>query len=348
MSSSDFIKQVFLIGLLIFISTGLSLFDKESRFNKLNTGESNSPKNFQANMAILQTPGGGIQEEPVLQKEEEPLLEKESSPDYLPLRDWNVPDPELSASGAIVYRLHDDKIFYQKNIYEPLPIASLTKLLTALVVSEQIDINLTTHISQEAVLTESEAGGLVVGEEISVRNLLYTLLIESSNDAATALQEYFSLYKTDRTLIDTMNRRALELGLSHVTLKNPSGLDERGEISNTASAIDLAVLAKYIWRASPVLFTILSTPVIDVQSTDGRHNHHLVTSNKLLGVLPEVIAGKTGYTEKAGESLLVYFVLPSGDVNRVFMSVVLGSQNREGDTRILIDWIKKAYRWESL
>ncbi len=352
MSSREFLTQVILIGLLIFVSTGLSLFDRESRFNKLNE------KGFEdkAAASIMQTPGGlpsaslapggGITKKSKSPEiEEEPLLQKDSSPDFLPVRDWNVPDPEITAAGAIVYRTGDDKIFYQKNIYEALPIASLTKLVTALVITEHIPLDDTMTVSKRAVLTEGEAGNLIVGEEITIKNLLYALLVESSNDAAIALEDYFNAQLPERTLVDTMNKKALEIGLSRAVFKNPSGLDQKGEISNVASAIDLAVLANHILETNPIIVDMVGVRVIDVHSVNGWYSHHLVSSNKLLGILPEVIGGKTGYTEKAEESLLVLFTSPSGDEEEVLISVVLNSADREGDTRVLLDWIKKAYLW---
>lgn len=342
MSSGDFLKQIILIGLLIFISTGLSLFDKESRFHNYRERRSSSD-DFQASVGTVQTPGGGMAEEVV--EPPPPFIETQALPDYLPVRDWSVPDPEISAVGAILFRPQDDKIFYGKNIYEPFPIASLTKLMTALVVTESLPLDDSIVVSRKAVLTEGEAGGLVVGEELTVESLLYVLLVASSNDAAGALEEHFNARFPDRPLVETMNKRALELGLSHATLRNPSGLDEEGAPGNYASPIDLAVFMRYILETNPLIIKITRTQAIDIESLDGRHNHHLVNSNKLLGAVPEVVGGKTGYTEKAGESLLVFFVSPSGDSEEVLVSVVLGSKNREGDTKTLLSWAREAYRW---
>lgn len=345
MSSREFLTQVILIGLLIFVSTGLSLFDRGSRFNKLN----DETLGDNAAASIVQAPGGGIIEEVPTQEPEdeqdEPLLQKDSSPDFLPVRDWNVPNPEITAKSAILYRTRDDKIFYQKNIYEALPIASLTKLLTALVIVEHVSLDDITTVSKRAVLTVGGAGNLIVGEEITIKNLLYALLVESSNDAAVALEDYFNAQIPIQTLVDTMNKKTLEIGLARAVFKNSSGLDQEGEISNAASAIDLAVLAGYILETNPTIIEMIGIRAIDVQSVDGWYNHHLVNSNKLLGILPEVIGGKTGYTEKAGESLLVLFTSPSGDPNEILVSIVLGSENREEDAKILLSWIKQAYLW---
>lgn len=344
MSSGEFVKHIFLIGILIFAATGLSLLDKESSFNKLNSDKA-LEDGFGA--SVVQTQGGGVVEEAIIQPKDvtTPFIEKESAPDFLPVRNWDVSDLDIGALAAIIYNPKSNKILYQKNIYESLPIASLTKLMTAVVVIETINLEDVVMVSKQAVMTEGEAGNLAVGEELTVKNLLYALLVESSNDAATALEEYFNTNLSSNTLVDAMNERALRMGLSETIFNNPSGLDENGIPSNFSSGIDIAVLVKYILEAKSIIPEIVSTHIIDIHSVDGRHSHHLVNSNKLLGVLPEIVGGKTGYTQKAGESLIVIFKPPSGNENDLLIGIVLNSKDRLGDTRTLLDWTKKAYMW---
>lgn len=348
MTSREFYTQVVLIFLLISISTGLSLFDKKSYFQKFSR-QTIEQEGLTAHITPVQLEGGGEKENEnnasYPSDKDEPFIESERSPEVRPFRNWNIPDPSFSAFSGLIWRPSDGRIFYQKNIAQAFPIASLTKLMTALVVIGHLDLEDVVTVSSNAVATEGEAGNLVVGERITVKNLLYAILVESSNDAAVALEEYFNVRYPETPLVEAMNRKAAELGLSSTIFKNPSGLDAGGIVSNSATASDLALLGMYILNNNPVIMDTIAITSIDVQSVDGRYNHHLVNSNKLLGVLPEVIGGKTGYTEKAGESLITFF-LSSSSGSETLISIVLRSQDRTGDTKILLNWVKEAYRWE--
>lgn len=269
-------------------------------------------------------------------------LEKLRNPNFLPIRNWDTPLQDIKAFAALALEPLTQKVLYHKNIFELRPIASLTKLMTALVVIEEMNLTSTVIVSQNDVATYGEQGDLRPDERISVENLLYMLLIVSSNDAAVALEEYYNAFRTeqDKTFVAAMNARAQKLGLRDTFFVEPSGLN----VNNRSTAYDIARLADHVFQR-PILRQIMSTKTIDVQSADGLINHHLINSNKLLGVLEGVLGGKTGYTEEAGESILL-FVKKSDAADDYLIYTILGSDDRARDARELIRWVDKAYVWK--
>lgn len=260
------------------------------------------------------------------------------NPNFLPIRDWSVPFIEVSAKSAIVTDQSVSKIFYQKDISEKLPIASLTKLMTAVAVFENKNTSEVVKISEEAVLQEGEAGRLTVGEELTLKNLIKAMLIESSNDAAYAIKEYMASNGID--LIDLMNKKAQSLGMTNTHYISPSGLADE---NNYSTAYDLAKLASYSLN-NQELWDIMGTVSADITSTDRSKTHHLTNSNQLLGKISGLVGGKTGFTEQARGCLLIITKI-NEDIK--IISVVLGSDDRFGEMEKLIDWTKKAYKFNN-
>ncbi|MFH1938281.1 MAG: serine hydrolase [Patescibacteria group bacterium] len=258
-----------------------------------------------------------------------------ANPNFLPIRDWNITEPEVEAKAALVFNPDKNKILYQKNINQVLPIASLTKLMTALIVLENIDLEEIAIISEQAIATYGDIGGLVVKEEISVKNLLYILLMESSNDAATALAE-ITQQKTNKNFIDLMNQKAEKLRLKNTNFVDSSGYDS----GNVSTVEDIAQLVEYSF-SQLIIWEIMRTPAIDLSSADGKINHHWVNTDELLNRLPNIVGGKTGYTEEAQGCLIL--VIETN--NKYLITIVLGAQERFLQTERLINWVQKAYRW---
>lgn len=267
--------------------------------------------------------------------------------DYLPVRNWNVPFAEISAKSVLSTDEKAEKVFYQKNSSERLPIASLTKLMTALIVLDNYNLEEKIKISKAAVQIEGEMGGLVVGETLTVRNLLYVMLIESSNDAAFAFAEKIG---TDK-FVELMNKKAAVLYLKNTHFANPAGFDEK---NNYSTAFDLARLASAALNY-PLVWEILRTKEIEVKSEAVPDNpnqpifpHRLINSNKLLDVVPEIVGGKTGYTDLAGGCMILVAQLENFKV----INIVLGADggapflDRFKETEKLINWLKEAYLWK--
>ncbi len=258
-----------------------------------------------------------------------------ANPNFLPIRDWNITEPEVEAKAALVFIPDKNKILYQKNINQVLPIASLTKLMTALIVVENIDLEEIAVVSKEAITAYGDKGGLVIDEKISVKSLLYALLMESSNDAAASLAE-ITQQKVDKNFIDLMNQKAEKLRLKNTHFIDSSGYDS----GNVSTVEDIAQLVEYSF-SHPIIWQIMKTPVIDLSSADGKINHHWVNTDELLNRLPNIVGGKTGYTEEAQGCL----VLVIETNNKYLITIVLGAQERFLQTERLINWVQKAYLW---
>lgn len=269
---------------------------------------------------------------------------QETNPDFLPIRNWDISQPKIEAEAALIFEPVKNKILYQKNIEQVLPIASLTKLTTGLVVLEEISLDQIITISKEAVEAYGDNGGLVIDEKISVKNLLYALLMESSNDAAIALAEVFP----ETLFVDLMNKKAGELGLKDTYFIDPTGFNP----ANVSTALDLAKLVKYSLE-QPLIWQILKTSVIDLSSADGLIIHHLTNTNQLLDYWPMIIGGKTGYTDEAQGCMILVI---EQDLNNTknyigqlsseyLIIIILGAKERFLETEKLINWVKEAYVW---
>ena len=230
---------------------------------------------------------------------------REANPNFLPIRNWNVSQPVIEAKAALIFEPEKNKILYQKNIEQVLPIASLTKLMTGLVILEEINLDQIITVSKEAVGAYGDMGGLVVNEKISVKNLLHALLMESSNDAAVALAEAFK----EVPLVYLMNKKAEELGLIKTHFVEPTGYNP----ANLSTALDLAKLVKYSLN-QPVIWQIFKTVSIDLSSADGIINHHFTNTNQLLNSWPTIIGGKTGYTDEAQGCMILVI---EQDLNKI-------------------------------
>lgn len=235
----------------------------------------------------------------------------------------------LSAQAFIVARgVRGYDTVYEKNIHTQLPPASLTKLMTAVIVTEYADHSDAVTITPRAVATEGVSGSLRVGETFSVPDLLEVMLVVSSNDAAAAFEDYFASKGID--LISLMNEKATLLGMVDTHFANSTGLDNPEHYS---SAADLAVLAGYSLHDEQ-LWNILSRTSASVYSLNKKIIHTLLSNNELLlKKKANVRGGKTGYTKNAHGCMIT--ALNTGEV-----IVVLGSDDRAGDTEKLIQNLK--------
>jgi D-alanyl-D-alanine carboxypeptidase len=248
----------------------------------------------------------------------------------------NLAPPELTAHAALGFDLNSGTILYSNNLDEKLPIASLTKLMTAIVTVKNSDLNALAEIGKQGQVVGSSIG-LVSGEVITVHNLLKALLIPSSNDAAVALANFVGQDQTQENFTELMNQEAQGLGLVDTRFSNPVGWDSDENYSN---AWDLVKIVKEFLR-HPELAEIVRTKSAQITDTTGKYIYELRTTNKLLLDDPEVIGIKTGFTSKALGNLIIL-----NDHNgAMVLTIVLGSENREQDTQKLLEWIFKVYRW---
>jgi D-alanyl-D-alanine carboxypeptidase len=268
-----------------------------------------------------------------------PVIE-DAENNFLPIRNWAVTEPEISAKSAVILNFKNDRkdsALYQKNTGRILPIASLTKLMTAIVVMENYDLEKIIEISENSILVDGTSGGLVVGEKLKIKDLLYIMLVQSSNDAAMSLAQDNPDMPYE-SFINLMNIKATELGLMNTNFKEPVGLDS----FNQSTTSEIAVIAEYVFQF-PLLAEILKTSEATIYSTDKNIIHKITNTNQLLGKIPQLIGGKTGYTGEAGGCLMTISNIES---NNYLITVVLGSTQREIDTEKLIDWAQTAWIWQ--
>lgn len=245
-----------------------------------------------------------------------------------------VAPASMSGQAILAVDLETQATLYEKNATNRVPIASLTKLMTAALVLKETDPNAVVTVSANAAGATGSRMGLYTGEQITVRNLLYGLLIESGNDAALALAEYNA--GSESAFVEKMNAMADKLGLEDTHYKNSNGLDNTGAYS---SARDLAVLTTHLLKDESIR-EIVNQSKITVNSETG-DEHELINTNILLGQLG-IKGFKTGKTPYAGECLISLAENPEG---HEILTVVLGSGSRFADTKILVDWIYRAYVW---
>ncbi len=259
-----------------------------------------------------------------------------TNPNFLPIRDWGIEEIETDSKSAIVYNSHLGKILYQKEPDQILPIASLTKIVTAIVVLENLDLKDEVVISEKAVAAYGDNGNLIIDEKISVKSLLYALLMESSNDAAIALAETVE-QKTGQLFVHLMNQKVGDLDLNSTRFSDPSGYNS----TNISTAREILKLIEYSFN-QPIIWQIMKTTDINLSSVDEKIQHHWVNTDELLNRLPNIVGGKTGYTQEAQGCLVIVIEQPE---NGRLISVILGAQERFLETEKLINWVQEAYKW---
>ena len=235
--------------------------------------------------------------------------------------------------SLLVNQQGESKIIFEKNTEQKLPIASVTKLLSA-VVAEEFYFGDKIKISSQAVNQLETTGELRAGEWLDEKELLKIMLIESSNDAAFALSEQF----TESGFVGLMNLKAKDLGMKNSIFFNASGLDpedvkmQENKI-NLSTANNLALLLQNILLNVPEILEITSQKTLPLYLENGAFHHTLQSTNQLLGENPYIIGGKTGLTERALGCLVL--VLKTNKQNEYIINVLLGSLNRFSEMEIL-------------
>lgn len=251
-------------------------------------------------------------------------------------------DVRITGQAAFVWDVKNQRALYKKNENEQLPLASLTKLMTALLAHEILEENDSITINQTAIRQDG-ASGLSEGETFDRLALTDLTLISSSNDGAYALAYAAGavLAQTDpaNAFVQAMNIRAKELGLASTYFKNPTGLDiSLTEGGAYGTARDMAFLMEYIIQRDPTILSNTKELELDVTNTAG-YEHEVENTNYYINEIPGLIGSKTGYTDLAGGNLAVAF---NGGLDRPFIVVVLGStrQERFSDVITLVDEVQ--------
>ena len=229
--------------------------------------------------------------------------------------------PETSARAYLVMDEASGAVRASKNPDVPHPVASLTKLMSAVIFLEQ-NPRFERRIK---MLREDEVGGgrlrFPVGSILTVRDLLYASLVGSANNSANALARVSGLPR--KLFIHEMNVRAAVLGLARTEFFDVSGMNPR----NTTTARDMALLARYAF-SNPTIAGIAGTKTYDIRPVGSRQQRTLTNTNALLGMAVgsvTITAGKTGYLEEAEYNLVVRAEDPAG---RRVIIVVLGAPTK--------------------
>lgn len=255
------------------------------------------------------------------------------------------PNLTLNAKSAIsvkINKFNREKILFKNEIEKELPIASLTKLMTGLVVLDETKYDLENGwltISEKAANQENVPiyGNLDTkkGETLKIKELLELMLVYSSNDAALALSEGIGTEE----FVKKMNEKAEILGLKNTHFANPTGLEpenlpynsETKNQFNYSTALDLARLAQYLLKEKPLIFEITSKePAYRIEN--GIFDLFLGPGNQLIG-------GKTGYALQAGGCIILVF---KDERENIFINVILGTESpkkRVEEMQKLIDWL---------
>ena len=238
--------------------------------------------------------------------------------------------PELNAGYVYVMDTETGRCLYEKNGFTKTPMASTTKIMTAIIVLEKGNLNEVVTVSRAAAATDGSEMHLKAGEEISVNDLLFGLLIKSGNDAAVALAEHIG--GSVKGFCDMMNEKAKELGALDTNFTSPHGLDEEGHYT---TARDLAIIAAYAMK-NDLFRQIVSTKSATV------NGHYLANTNNLLNTVEGVDGIKTGFTGDAGRCL----VLTASRGGIRIIGVILGcptTEARTSDGTKLVDYFLGNY-----
>lgn len=252
----------------------------------------------------------------------------------IPPYNKNIPPPSFSAKAILVKDLASEAILYQKDANTPLPIASTTKIMTALVASEYFRPNSVLTVKVGAATTGAKVG-LLPGEDLTFRSLLYGMLLSSGNDAAYTLAEHYPGGVLG--FVHAMNKKAIDLNLQNTHFDNPAGFDNPKHFS---SAYDLAIITEEALKSSQ-LTRIFATKQTSIVSLDKKYTHRLSNLNRLLSQVRGVLGVKTGYTKEAKENLVTYV---DRDGHQI-LTVVLGSDDRFGESTKLIEWVYENFIW---
>ena len=252
----------------------------------------------------------------------------------------------LEAKSAEVFDLATGKAIFELNPSSQLPLASLTKIMTAVVARENLPEWMKVKIPPEAIMQEGDSG-LLAGELWNAEDLARAMLISSSNDAAFAFASAFEAVSgrpeagsSVADFVALMNKKARELGLAQTYFLNPTGLDEGdGTAGAYGSAKDVVRLLSYAMKKYPSIFEVTRRDFFDVNS------RRFKNTNKIVDNIPLLIAGKTGFSGLAGGNLAIIADVGLGNPIAI---VALGSseEGRFTDVKTLYEETVKYFKYK--
>lgn len=248
-------------------------------------------------------------------------------PGWFPKRENNTGmQPEIAGEAAMLVDINSGDILYKKEAYKKMPIASLVKIMTAVVALEHKGIDERIYVTREAANIGENSMGIDRGEVYTLEELLYGLIMHSGNDAAYAIADGVA-GNSDR-FVAWMNLKAEELGLTDTHFADPSGLDD----STFSTAADMIKLTRYALK-NPDFRKVAGTLEYEIYSDEDNKYLYLYNQTNLLSTYPGVAGVKTGYTEVAGLCLVTY----AENEGKEVVGIVLNSIDRKGDMILMLD-----------
>lgn len=272
----------------------------------------------------------------------------------VPKRKPDCSDLKVWAGSSVAIDVDSGVILHYDDGRKQTQIASLTKIMTAILAVENIkDFNEEVIIKKEALNVPGTVVGcptsvlcngnrLYVGEKVHAIDLFKAMLLNSANDAATALAIHIA--GSEKNFVEKMNQRVKEMGLIDTNFCTPSGLEIDGKESECySSAYDIARIGAASLKYDLIWDTM---KIVEGQfySVDGKYMHLLKNTDLLLGNISNCLGGKTGFTPLAGKSLLMGSTDPTG--KHKVITVLLNDEKRWDDMRILLNWVYNNYEWK--
>ena len=242
---------------------------------------------------------------------------------------------ETSATSAILMDTDNNRILYSKNIHEVRSVASISKIMTAVLAIESGKLDETVTINDSINKAYGSAIYIKVGEKLTLRDLVYGLMLRSGNDAALAIADYVG----KDSFIEMMNNKASEIGMKNTTFNNPHGLDE--EKGNYSTAYDMAILTSYAMKLDEYR-KIVSTKKYTLKTN--KNTYVWKNKNKLLSLYKYATGGKTGFTKIAKRTLVT--TASKDNINLVV--VTLNDGNDFKDHQDLFEYAFNNYKSYSI
>ncbi len=254
----------------------------------------------------------------------------------LPRLVWQLNLENIEAKSFLVYDVNSGMVLAEKNSSQPVAIASVTKLLTGLVVYEKVPtLKTTTTISSKDLFNIEPVLNFKAGDEIELTDLFYSMMVGSANDAALALANFVE-QQTGQSFVTLMNEQAKHLDMQDSHFSNPLGFDSEANYS-TASDIRKLIEAAQSKQA----FNLVGKANSYEFTSKLGNKYAIRATNRLTQSIEGLYAIKTGFTELANGAMITEYN-KDGDN---FVIIVLGSNNREADTTNLVTTIQKNYIW---
>jgi len=240
--------------------------------------------------------------------------------------------PDLTAQSVLMYDLTDNKVIYEKDPTLRRPMASLTKIMTAIIALENPKPD-DQYLVTKADMSTGDLVGVTPGEIYSLQDLLYGLILHSGNDAAEVLA---SNYPGGRSaFVQAMNNKAKALGMLNTNYTNPTGLEGDGDQYTTT--YDLLIATRYALTHYPLFAQVVSTGSYTIPQNSEHKEIDLSNETNLVTSYPGVKGVKDGYTPEAGLCLVTYLDYGGHQI----IGIILNSQDRRGEMKNLLDYSLK-------